>query len=242
MKNRKREKKKWASQPAARPKLASLASPIAAASQRARSSSRPAQLACNSPARGPARCSPARPSSSPTAAARWTPRVSRTPIYSVVFLTHASTAYATGARQWWQGGPGVTPGAWPCLLGAAPTQPLRRAYATAHEPLDANDHASTTRSPSAIGAQSLAIKPRLSVALALSCAPPPPCGHPQHTLAKREEGGEEEGGEGNTGAAAGRKTRRSPEPERATLHGTASGATWPRLFTAPLSSRPQYRR
>ena len=73
MKNRKREKKKWASQPAAQPKLASLA-------------------------HGPARCSPARPSSSPAAAARWTPRVSRTPVYSVVFLTHASTAYATGAR------------------------------------------------------------------------------------------------------------------------------------------------
>ena len=135
-----------------------------------------------------------RPSSSPTAAARWTPRVSRTPVYSVVFLTHASTAYATGARQWWQGGPGVTPGAWPCLLGAAPTQPLRRAYATAREPLDATDHASTARSPSAIGARSSAIKPRPSVALALSYAPPPPCGHPQHTLAKREEGGEEEGG------------------------------------------------
>ena len=169
MKNRKREKKKWASQPAARPKRAS-------------------------PARGPARCSPARPSSSPSAAARWTPRVSRTPVYSVVFLTHASTAYATGARQWSQGGPGVTPGAWPCLLGAAPTQPLRRAYATAREPLDATDHASTARSPSAIRAWSSAIKPWPSVALALSYAPSPPCGRPQHTLTKREEGGEEEGG------------------------------------------------
>ena len=55
--------------------------------------------------------------------------------------------------------------------------------------------ASTARSPSAIGARSSAIKPWPSVALALSCAPPPPCGRPQHTLAKREEGGEEEGGE-----------------------------------------------
>ena len=55
-------------------------------------------------------------SASLAATARWTPHVSRTPVYSVVFLTHASTAYATGARQWWQGGPGVTPEAWPCLF------------------------------------------------------------------------------------------------------------------------------
>ena len=72
MKNRKREKKKWASQPAARPKLASPASPIAAASQRVRSSSRPAQLVCNSPARGPARRPhPRALLPSPAAAATW---------------------------------------------------------------------------------------------------------------------------------------------------------------------------
>ena len=29
------------------------------------------------------------------------PYMSATPVYSVVFLTHASTAYATGARQLW---------------------------------------------------------------------------------------------------------------------------------------------
>ena len=46
---------------------------------------------------------PTHPSTSLAATAHWTPRVSHTPVYSVVFLTHAST----GARQWWQGGPGV---------------------------------------------------------------------------------------------------------------------------------------
>ena len=29
------------------------------------------------------------------------PYMSATPVYSVIFLTHASTAYATGARQLW---------------------------------------------------------------------------------------------------------------------------------------------
>ena len=56
----------------------------------------------------PARAWPmSRPSASPTpahpsaslAATIAGPRMSATPVYSVVFLTHASTAYVTGARQ-----------------------------------------------------------------------------------------------------------------------------------------------
>ena len=161
MKNRKREKKKWASQPAARPKPAS-------------------------PAHSPACCSPARPSSLPTAAARWTPHVSRIPIHSVVSLTHASTAYATGARQRWQGGPGGHTRGMACLPCAALMQPhasrlmhrmpLHRSIAARH------------------GSMELGYKTPASDARALSCAPPPPCGRPQHTRAKREEGEEEEGG------------------------------------------------
>ena len=61
----------------------------------------------------------------------------RTSALLCFFPTPRSNRHATKPRQRWQGGPGVTPGAWPCLLGAAPTQPLRRAYATAREPLDA---------------------------------------------------------------------------------------------------------
>ena len=95
-------------------------------------------------------------SASLAATARWTPHVSRTPVYSVVFLTHASTAYAIGARQLWQvRARGSRSG--------HDSIPLCRAYATTCEPLDATDHASTARSPSAIGAWSSAIKlgPRL---------------------------------------------------------------------------------
>ena len=51
--------------------------------------------------------------------------MSATPVYSVIFLTHASTAYATGARQQWQGR------ARGSCLGHDPT-PLRRAHATPH--------------------------------------------------------------------------------------------------------------
>ena len=132
-------------------------------------------------------------------------------------------------------------------------QPLRRAYATAREPLDATDHASTTRSPSTIGAQSSAIKPRPSVALALSYAPPPPCDRPQHTLAKREEGGEEEGGKRKyrsrcreedreiTGAGADDTTRHGFRSYTAsTLHCTAilspSTPTVSRMPLRPLLS------
>ena len=45
------------------------------------------------------------------------------------------------------------------------------------------------------GSMELGYKTPASDARELSCAPPPPCGHPQHTQAKREEGEEEEGGE-----------------------------------------------
>jgi hypothetical protein len=72
-----------------------------------------------------------------------------------------------------EAGQGVTPGTWPCLLGAAPTQPLRRAYATAREPLDATNHATTARSPSAMGARSSAIKARPRMPLRSSHHPPP---------------------------------------------------------------------
>ena len=50
------------------------------------------------------------------------------PVYSVVFLTHASTAYATGAQQLWQGrARGSRPGHDPV--------PLRHAHATPHHRL-----------------------------------------------------------------------------------------------------------
>ena len=74
------------------------------------------------------------------------------PVYSVVFSTptlnrlrdQAPTAVAGRAR-------GSRP-------GHGPVSPLCRAYATVREPLDATKHASTARSPSAIGAWSSPIK------------------------------------------------------------------------------------
>ena len=79
--------------------------------------SRPAQLARGSPARQRALCSP-------TATATWAPHVSLSPVHLlhatprpltlIPFSDRAPTALA-GVGQ------GVTPGAWPCPLGAAPT-------------------------------------------------------------------------------------------------------------------------
>ena len=69
------------------------------------------------------RCSPAHPTAPPAAAATW-PHASATLQHSVVFLSHASTAYATDARQRWQGGPGGH--AWGMALSlpcATPTPP-----------------------------------------------------------------------------------------------------------------------
>ena len=76
--------------------------------------------------------------------------MSATPIYSVVFLTHASTAYATGAQQLWQGR------ARGSCLGHDPI-PLRRAHATSHHRLMRCTRLHRTM-PSALGGMALGYK------------------------------------------------------------------------------------
>ena len=72
------------------------------------------------------------------------------PVYCVVFLTHASTAYATGARQLWQGqARGSCPGHDPV--------PLRRAHATPHHHLMRCIRLHRTM-PSALGGMALGYK------------------------------------------------------------------------------------
>jgi len=72
------------------------------------------------------------------------------PVYSVVFLTHASTAYAIGARQLWQGR----------ARGSRPRHdpiPLRRAHATPHHRLMRCIRLHRTM-PSALGGMALGYK------------------------------------------------------------------------------------
>ena len=132
MKDRKKKKKKkWASQPAAR--LRGPASPSVHARGPA---SRPRMpllaRAPNSPASYRCHLAPRVSHTSPTparfpvslAAAATGPHASATLQHSVVFLTHASTAYATDARQRWQGGlGGHARGMALSLPCAAPTPP-----------------------------------------------------------------------------------------------------------------------
>ena len=72
------------------------------------------------------------------------------PVYSVIFLTHASTAYATGARQLWQGrARGSRPGHDPV--------PLRHAHVTPHHRLMRCIRLHRTM-PSALGGMALGYK------------------------------------------------------------------------------------
>jgi len=158
------------------------------------------------------------------------------PLTSIPFSDRAPTALA-GAGQ------GVTPGAWPCPHGAAPTQPLAAVGCSTR----LRSHLIPQLPITGLAIPPLGYKsPGLGCPSTRPIAPPPLGGQPLHTESRRlrRRSGEE------GGAAAGRRTGSTPgfrappriKPGRTTLHGTASGATRPQLVTAPPSSLPQHPR
>ena len=128
-------------------------------------------------------------------------------------------------------GQGVMPGACPCLLGAAPTQPRT----TVGLPRPSLHRSITIRHGSLVHSYEspalIALAPR-----ALN-APLPPCGYPLHTRAKRERAkrgrrkgaGERRSRRRSTSKAAGARTT----PQRCTaLHGIRSYTATTRHYTA----------
>ena len=167
--------------------------------------------------------------------------MSATPVYSVVFLTHASTAYATGARQRWQGrARGSRPG-----HGLVPLAPRPRNHARPLDEMHASDPPQSPAVERRAPWPSSAIRaPDPGCPSAHPIAPPPLGGQPLHTESRRLRRSSRE----ENGATTGRRTGSTPEfgappqikPERTTLHGTASGGTRPQLVTAPPSFLPQH--